>query len=125
VGGRIVDSYVDPKDREQLRERVRAEGTAVNAEVQFRRRDGPRAAEELRSIARLANTMAHEVDNPLTTIIGRLAMLRDDRPSAPQAQERIAQACARRRPVSGSSSRTCTSSRGSSGSSTPRAGCPR
>jgi PAS domain S-box-containing protein len=123
VGASMLDFYVDPKDREQLRERVRAEGTAVNAEVQFRRRDGrliwvllnivradgparadyettliditePRAAEELRSIARLANTMAHEVNNPLTTIIGRLAMLRDDRSLGAQAQERIAQALA-------------------------------
>jgi PAS domain S-box-containing protein len=123
AGASMLDFYVDPKDREQLRERVRAEGTAVNAEVQFRRRDGRliwvllnivraaaparadyettliditahRAAEELRSIARLANTMAHEVNNPLTTIIGRLAMLRDDRGLGAPAQERLAQALA-------------------------------
>ena len=123
AGASMLDFYVDPKDRGQLRERVRAEGTAVNAEVQFRRRDGRliwvllnivraapparadyettliditehRAAEELRSIARLANTMAHEVNNPLTTIIGRLAMLRDDRGLGAPAQERVAQALA-------------------------------
>ncbi|HSB41501.1 MAG TPA: PAS domain S-box protein [Methylomirabilota bacterium] len=123
AGASMLDFYVDPKDREQLRERVRTEGTAVNAEVQFRRRDGRliwvllnivraaaparadyettliditehRAAEELRSIARLANTMAHEVNNPLTTIIGRLAMLRDDRGLGALAQERVAQALA-------------------------------
>jgi len=121
VGASMLDFYLDPKDREQLRERVRAEGTAVNAEVQFRRRDGRliwvllnivraagpvradyettliditehRAAEELRSIARLANTMAHEINNPLTTIIGRLAMLEEDRSLGAQVQERVAQA---------------------------------
>jgi PAS domain S-box-containing protein len=99
--------YAQPKERDQLLERVRAEGSVVNVELQFRRLDGrliwvlasvsgsagsPRAdfettliditeqkaADELRSIARLANAAAHEINNPLTMVLGRLAMLRED-----------------------------------------------
>jgi PAS domain S-box-containing protein len=123
VGASMLEFYLDPKDRDQLRERVRADGAAVNAEVQFRRQDGRliwvllnivratgtsradyettliditehRAAEELRSIARLANTMAHEINNPLTTILGRLTMLQEDRSLAPGVKEGLAQALA-------------------------------
>ena len=99
--------YAQPKERDQLLERVHAEGAVVNVELQFRRLDGrliwvlasvirssgaPRAdfettliditeqkaADELRSVARLANAAAHEINNPLTMVLGRLAMLRDD-----------------------------------------------
>ena len=116
----IGDFYAEPKEREQLLERVKAEGTAVNVELQFRRRDGrliwilasvirgsgsPRsdfeatliditeqkAADELRSIARLANAAAHEINNPLTLVLGRLAMLRDDLSLEPETRERVAQ----------------------------------
>jgi signal transduction histidine kinase len=112
---------VDQKDRQQLVERIRADGFAHNVELQFRRRDGRliwvlanvvratdpaeadyeatliditehKAAEELRSIARLANTAAHEINNPLTTIIGRLEMLRAESSLSPQVQERLGQA---------------------------------
>ena len=112
--------YAQLKERDQLLERVAAEGTAVNVELQFRRRDGrliwvlanvirssgpPRAdlettliditeqkaADELRSIARLAHAAAHEINNPLTLVIGRLAMLQEDRSLGPDARERIAQ----------------------------------
>jgi PAS domain S-box-containing protein len=116
----IGEFYVNPKERAQLLERVNAEGTAVNVELQFRRRDGgliwvlasvirgsgsPRAdfeatliditeqkaADELRSIARLANAAAHEINNPLTLVLGRLAMLRDDPGLGPESRERVAQ----------------------------------
>lgn len=116
----IGDFYAQPKEREQLLERVKAEGTAVNVELQFRRRDGqliwilasvirgsgsPRsdfeatliditeqkAADELRSIARLANAAAHEINNPLTLVLGRLAMLRDDLSLKPETRERVGQ----------------------------------
>ena len=116
----IGEFHVNPKEREQLLERVRAEGTAVNVELQFRRRDGrliwvlanvirssgsPRAdfeatliditeqkaADELRSIARLANAAAHEINNPLTLVLGRLAMLRDDPGLRPETRERVVQ----------------------------------
>ena len=115
-----AEFYIQPKEREQLLERVKAEGTAVNAELQFRRRDGrliwvlanmirgsgpPRAdfeatiiditeqkiADELRSMARLANAAAHEINNPLTMILGRLAMLREDPGASPETRARIAQ----------------------------------
>jgi len=112
--------YADRKEREQLLERVTAEGTAVNVELQMRRRDGrliwvfvsvvrgsgppwadfettliditeQKAAHELRTMARLANAAAHEINNPLTLVIGRLAMLREDPGLGPEARARIAQ----------------------------------
>ena len=107
LGANAAEFYVQPKEREQLLERVKTEGSVVNVELQFRRRDGrfiwvlanvirssgplrgdfeatliditeQRAADELRSMARLANAAAHEINNPLTMVLGRLAMLRDD-----------------------------------------------
>ena len=120
LAANAADFYAQPKEREQLLERVKTEGAAINAEMQFRRRDGqliwvlvnvirgsgpPRsdfestliditeqkAADELRSMARLANAAAHEINNPLTMVLGRLAMLRED-PSLPaEARDRIGQ----------------------------------
>jgi two-component system, sensor histidine kinase len=120
LAANIGQFYAKPKEHEQLLERVEAEGTAVNVELQFRRRDGrliwvlasvirgsgsaradfeatliditeQKAADELRSIARLANAAAHEINNPLTLILGRLAMLPDDPSLGPEARARIAQ----------------------------------
>jgi PAS domain S-box-containing protein len=120
LAANVGDLYAQPKERAQLLERVRAEGAAVNVELQLRRRDGrniralasvmrgsgpPRAdfettliditeqkaADELRSIARLANAAAHEINNPLTMVLGRLALLQDDPGLAPEARGRIAQ----------------------------------
>ena len=120
LAANAAEFYAEPKEREQLLERVKTEGAAINAEMQFRRRDGqliwvlvnvirgsgpPRsdfestliditeqkAADELRSMARLANAAAHEINNPLTMVLGRLAMLRED-PSLPaEARDRIGQ----------------------------------
>ncbi|HEY7249727.1 MAG TPA: PAS domain S-box protein [Methylomirabilota bacterium] len=116
----IAQLYVEPKEREPLLERVKAAGTAVNGEIQMRRRDGrliwvlasvvrssgpPRgdfettlvditeqkAADELRTIARLANGAAHEINNPLALVVGRLEMLLDDGGLAPDLRERIVQ----------------------------------
>ena len=112
--------YAQPKEREQVLERINADGTAVNVELQLRRRDGhlisvlssvmrspgpPRAdyettliditehkaADELRSITKLANAAAHEINNPLTMVLGRLAMLKDDQSLTPEARARIVQ----------------------------------
>lgn len=120
LGVNVAEFYVEPKEREQLLERIKAVGTAVNAELQFRRRDGrliwvlanvirgagpPRAdieatliditeqkaADELRSMARLAYAAAHEINNPLTMILGRLAMLQEDASLPAEARERIGQ----------------------------------
>jgi len=116
----VSEFYAQPKEREQLLERIEAVGTAVNVELQFHRRDGrliwvlanvirgsgpPRAdfeatliditeqkaADELRSVARLANAAAHEINNPLTLVLGRLAMLQEDPSVSPEIRERIAQ----------------------------------
>ncbi|HJR02559.1 MAG TPA: PAS domain S-box protein [Methylomirabilota bacterium] len=121
LAANATEFYAQPKEREQLLERVKSEGAAVNVELQFRRRDGqliwvlanvtrgsgpPRAdfeatliditehkaADELRSIARLANAAAHEINNPLTLVLGRLAMLRDDPGLGAEVRERLAQA---------------------------------
>ena len=120
LGANAAEFYVQPKEREQLLERVKTEGSVVNVELQFRRRDGrfiwvlanvirssgplrgdfeatliditeQRAADELRSMARLANAAAHEINNPLTMVLGRLAMLRDDPRMSPDARQRVAQ----------------------------------
>ncbi len=120
LAANVGEFYAQPKEREQLLERVKAEGTAINVEVQFRRRDGrliwvlanvirgsgpPRgdfeatliditeqkAADELRSIARLANAAAHEINNPLTLILGRLALLPEDPSMGPETRGRLAQ----------------------------------
>ena len=120
LGANAVEFYVQPKEREQLLERVKTEGSVVNVELQFRRRDGrfiwvlanvirssgplrgdfeatliditeQRAADELRSMARLANAAAHEINNPLTMVLGRLAMLREDPGMSPDARQRVAQ----------------------------------
>lgn len=117
----VAAFYVTPKDREQLLERLKAEGSAVNVEIPIRRRDGQlrwvltsvvrasgasqahyettiiditehKQADELRSMARLANAAGHEINNPLTLIVGRLAMLAEDPSLGPQARDRIAQA---------------------------------
>ena len=121
LAANATEFYAQPKEREQLLERVKSEGAAVNVELQFRRRDGqliwvlanvtrgsgpPRAdfeatliditehkaADELRSIARLANAAAHEINNPLTLVLGRLAMLRDDPGLGAEVRGRLAQA---------------------------------
>ena len=120
LAANAADFYAQPKEREQLLERVKTEGTAVNVELQFRRRDGrliwvlanvirgagpPRAdfeatliditeqkaADELRSMARLANAAAHEINNPLTLVLGRLAILQNDPRLGPDARERVTQ----------------------------------
>lgn len=120
LAANIGEFYAQPKEREQILERIEAVGTAVNVEHQFRRRDGrliwvlvnvirgsgpPRAdfettlvditeqkaADELRSMARLANAAAHEINNPLTMVLGRLAMLQEDPSVSPEIRERIAQ----------------------------------
>lgn len=120
LGVNVGEFYVEPKEREQLLERIKAVGTAVSAELQFRRRDGrliwvlanvtrgagpPRAdfeatliditeqkaADELRSMARLANAAAHEINNPLTMVLGRLAMLQEDPGLPAEARDRIGQ----------------------------------
>ena len=120
LAANVGDFYVRPKDREELLERIQAVGTAVSAELQLRRRDGrliwvlanvirgsgpPRAdfeatliditeqkaADELRSMARLANAAAHEINNPLTLILGRLAILQDDPTLTPEVRGRVAE----------------------------------
>jgi signal transduction histidine kinase len=115
----VGELYAQPKERDQLLERVKAEGTAVNVELQLRRRDGQiiwalisvirragppadfettliditeqKAADELRSTARLANAAAHEINNPLTLVIGRLALLLEDPRITGEPRERIKQ----------------------------------
>jgi PAS domain S-box-containing protein len=113
--------YVDPAAGVQLLERARDEERVVNAELQLRRRDGGRIwaltnmvpaagqprgeyegtliditahkrSEELRSVTSLANAAAHEINNPLTVVLGRLELLAGDASLDPKTRGPIAQA---------------------------------
>jgi PAS domain S-box-containing protein len=106
-----ADLYVDPADRERLRQTLAREGVA-DFTAQLRRADGTamwarmrvrasseggqlvwegvleditdqrrveaaeRQAEALRYVAHLANAAAHEINNPLSVITGRLELVR-------------------------------------------------
>jgi PAS domain S-box-containing protein len=106
-----VDLYVDPSDRERLRQTLardgladftaqlrRADGTAMWARMRVRAsteggqpvwegvleditdqrrvQAAERQAEALRYVAHLANAAAHEINNPLSVITGRLELVR-------------------------------------------------
>lgn len=47
---------------------------------------------QLRAVAHLANAAAHEINNPLTTVIGRLDMLADRLPTESRERELVAKA---------------------------------
>src|SRR5262249_59785655 len=54
------------------------EGTIEDITDQRRADDAERRAETLRAVAQLANAAAHEINNPLAVIVGRLELLRRD-----------------------------------------------
>jgi PAS domain S-box-containing protein len=123
--------YADPDERGRVLGRVRAEAALTGVEVQFRRHDGApiwvllnvvglsdhsparyegsivditeqKRADELRSIARLANAAAHEINNPLTVVLGRLALLRENPAIGTETRagiDQIEQAAARIRTI--------------------------
>ncbi len=57
------------------------EGTIEDVTNQRRADEAERRAETLRAVAKLANAAAHEINNPLAVIVGRLELLRRDLPS--------------------------------------------
>ena len=65
------------------------EGTIEDITNHRRAEAAERQAETLRAVAQLANAAAHEINNPLSVIIGRLELLRRD--LAPDQQARVAQ----------------------------------
>jgi PAS domain S-box-containing protein len=65
------------------------EGTIEDITNQRRAEDAERRAETLRAVAQLANAAAHEINNPLSVIVGRLELLRRD--LTPEQQGRLAQ----------------------------------
>jgi signal transduction histidine kinase len=73
--------------------RPRRAGIAIErhrAEEALRRSDdAEREAAALRSVTHLANAAAHEINNPLSVIVGRLELLRRD--LTPEQQGRLAQ----------------------------------
>ncbi|MEX2220175.1 MAG: PAS domain S-box protein [Candidatus Rokuibacteriota bacterium] len=72
------------------------EGVASDITERRRGEEVAREAIALRSVAHLANAAAHEINNPLTTVVGRLEMLMDGLPkgSAPRAHsEKALAAC--------------------------------
>ena len=54
------------------------EGTLEDITSQRRADEAERRAETLRAVAQLANAAAHEINNPLAVIVGRLELLRRD-----------------------------------------------
>jgi signal transduction histidine kinase len=54
------------------------EGTLEDITNQRRAEEAERKAETLRAVAQLANAAAHEINNPLSVIVGRLELLRRD-----------------------------------------------
>jgi PAS domain S-box-containing protein len=56
-----------------------------------RREAAERQAVTLRSVAHLANATAHEINNPLTVVIGNLELLRAEVSGLPEASRRIEQ----------------------------------
>jgi PAS domain S-box-containing protein len=54
------------------------EGTVEDITSQRRADEAERRAETLRAVAQLANAAAHEINNPLAVIVGRLELLRRD-----------------------------------------------
>jgi signal transduction histidine kinase len=54
------------------------EGTIEDITDQRRADEAERRAETLRAVAQLANAAAHEINNPLAVIVGRLELLRRD-----------------------------------------------
>ena len=62
------------------------EGTIEDITDQRRADDAERRAETLRAVAQLANAAAHEINNPLAVIVGRLELLRRDLTADQQAK---------------------------------------
>ncbi len=65
------------------------EGTIEDITNHRRVEEAERRAETLRVVAKLANAAAHEINNPLSVIVGRLELLRRD--LGPEQQGRVAQ----------------------------------
>ena len=62
------------------------EGTIEDVTNQRRADEAERRAETLRAVAKLANAAAHEINNPLAVIVGRLELLRRDLPADQQGR---------------------------------------
>src|SRR5882724_987824 len=65
------------------------EGTLEDITNQRRAEEAEQRAETLRAVAQLANAAAHEINNPLSVIVGRLELLRRD--LTPEQQGKLAQ----------------------------------
>ena len=62
------------------------EGTIEDVTNQRRAEEAERRTETLRAVAKLANAAAHEINNPLAVIVGRLELLRRDLSAGQQAK---------------------------------------
>jgi PAS domain S-box-containing protein len=67
-------------------EREYWEGTIEDITNQRRAVEAERRAETLRAVAQLANAAAHEINNPLAVIVGRLELLRRDLTASQQGR---------------------------------------
>jgi PAS domain S-box-containing protein len=68
------------------------EGIAIDITDRKRAEETAREASALRTVAHLANTAAHEINNPLTTVIGRLDMLAERFPEDSEERRLVAKA---------------------------------
>ena len=68
------------------------EGILIDISGEKRIAQAERAAVELRAVALLAAAAAHEINNPLTILLGQLAMLDRESPGNPRAMKIVAAA---------------------------------
>jgi len=68
------------------------EGIAIDVTDRKRAEEVARETAALRTVAHLANAAAHEINNPLTTVVGRLDMLAQRLPEGSRERELVAKA---------------------------------
>lgn len=68
------------------------EGIAIDMTDRKRAEEAAREAAALRTVAHLANAAAHEINNPLTTVVGRLDMLAQRLPDGSKERDLVAKA---------------------------------
>ena len=92
--GRVVTLLANVSAVEDAGEGVVLDGIIVDITDRDRLEQSEREAEALRAVTRLANTAAHEINNPLTVIVGHLELLQRQFADDPQIRPRIEQTLA-------------------------------
>jgi PAS domain S-box-containing protein len=85
-GRSVIGHYATPADRDTVVARLAAGEEVIDVELTDRKR--AEEATTLRSVAELANAAAHEINNPLTVILGELHLMqREVRPAVDRIEE--------------------------------------